>query len=140
MMRRRCSIIVLGLLGTLPCSAQAAERREAAPADQAMHWAFQPVRRPELPAVRDAAWVQNPIDAFVLAGLEARGLHPNPPATKEQLIRRVFYDLTGLPPAPEEVASFLADPSPMAYEALVDRLLASPGYGESQTRGAIATT
>jgi hypothetical protein len=98
------------------------------------HWAFQPVRRPSLPAVTDRAWAANPIDAFILARLEARGLRPNPQASKQELIRRVTYDLTGLPPTPAEVEAFLADPSATAYEALVERLLNSPHYGEKWGR------
>jgi cytochrome c553 len=102
-------------------------------ADRA-HWAFQPVRRPAPPAVRNRDWVANPIDAFVLARLERNGLAPNPPALKHELIRRLTYDLTGLPPTPREVEEFLADNSPRAYEDLVDRLLASPQYGEKWAR------
>jgi hypothetical protein len=98
------------------------------------HWAFQPVRLPAVPAVADRAWVANPVDAFVLARLEARGLLPNPPATRGELVRRVYYDLTGLPPRPAEVDAFLADTSPRAYENLIDRLLASPRYGEQWGR------
>ncbi len=98
------------------------------------HWAFQPVHRPAVPKVADAAWVANPIDAFILAKLEAKGLRPNPPASKTELIRRVTYDLTGLPPSPEEVDTFVADGSPAAYERLVDRLLASSRYGEKWGR------
>lgn len=98
------------------------------------HWAFQPLRRPAVPPVTDRAWPKNPIDAFILAGLEATGIAPNPPATKRELIRRVYYDLTGLPPAPAEVEAFAADPSPTAYAALVDRLLGSPHYGEKWGR------
>ncbi|MBX6312891.1 MAG: DUF1553 domain-containing protein [Isosphaeraceae bacterium] len=98
------------------------------------HWAFQPVRRPPVPAVKDQAWMSNPIDAFILAGLEAKGLRPNPPAARHELIRRAYYDLIGLPPTPEEVAAFVADKSPNAYEALIDRLLASPRYGEKWGR------
>jgi hypothetical protein len=98
------------------------------------HWAFQPVKRPPAPAVKNRDWVVNPIDTFILAGLEAKGLSPNRPATKRELIRRAYYDLTGLPPTPQEVAAFLADPSPRAYEALVDRLLESPHYGEKWGR------
>jgi hypothetical protein len=94
------------------------------------HWAFRPVRNPPLPAVRDSAWVRNPIDRFVLAGLETRGLGPAPPADRRTLIRRVSFDLLGLPPAPDEVDAFVNDPRPDAYERLVDRLLASPHYGE----------
>ena len=78
----------------------------------------------------DAAWMRTPIDAFILAGLKASKLRPSPPASRATLIRRVTFDLTGLPPAPEAVDAFLADSDPMAYEKLVDRLLASPQYGE----------
>jgi hypothetical protein len=98
------------------------------------HWAFQPVRRPLPPEVKNPAWVANPIDAFVLARLEGNGLRPNAPASRRELIRRVHYDLTGLPPSPEEVEAFAADPSPCAYEQLVERLLASPHYGENWGR------
>jgi mono/diheme cytochrome c family protein len=94
------------------------------------HWAFEKPQRPQLPAVRNPAWVRNGIDAFVLARLEKEGLAPAPEATKETLIRRVTLDLTGLPPTPEEVDAFLKDDSAGAYEKVVDRLLASPHYGE----------
>src|SRR5579871_2582185 len=97
-------------------------------------WALQPVRKPTLPKVKNAAWVRNPIDAFVLAKLEAKGMQPAPPAGKRELIRRVTFDLVGLPPTPEEIAAFMADTSPDAYEKLVDRLLASPRYGERWAR------
>ncbi len=102
-------------------------------ADRA-HWAFQPVKRPAAPAVKNAAWATNPIDAFILAKLEAKGLKPNPPASKRELIRRVTYDVTGLPPSPQEVEAFVNDADPAAYEKLVDRLLASPHYGEQWGR------
>jgi mono/diheme cytochrome c family protein len=98
------------------------------------HWAFQPVQRSAVPVVKNAQWVRNPIDAFILSKLEEKGLRPNPPATKRELIRRVTYDLTGLPPTPQEVEAFAADASPHAYEALVDRLLNSPHYGEQWGR------
>ena len=93
-------------------------------------WSFQPVRRPAVPVVKNAAWVKNPIDAFILAKLEAKGLAPSRPADRRTLIRRVSFDLIGLPPSPEEVEAFVSDPSPNAYEKVVDRLLASPRYGE----------
>ena len=93
-------------------------------------WAFQPVRRPALPdTVRDP-WVQTPVDAFVLAELNARGLKPIERADRRMLIRRVTFDLLGLPPTPEEVEAFVQDPSPDAFEKVVERLLASPRYGE----------
>ena len=86
--------------------------------------------RPDLPSVKDATWCRNPIDYFVLARLEKEGLKPSPEASKEMLIRRVSLDLIGLPPTPQEVDAFLADHSPQAYEKVVDRLLASPHFGE----------
>jgi mono/diheme cytochrome c family protein len=99
-------------------------------AAQRKFWSFQPVKRSAIPSVKNAAWVKNPIDAFLLARLEAKGLKPAPPADKRTLIRRATFDLTGLPPTPAEVKAFLADKSPDAYPKLVDRLLASPRYGE----------
>ncbi len=94
------------------------------------HWAFITPEQPEVPNVNQPDWVRNPIDRFVLSGLENKGLAPSPEADKETLIRRVSFDLTGLPPTLEEVDAFLADDSPDAYERVVDRLLASPAYGE----------
>ncbi len=98
------------------------------------HWAFQPVKKPVVPVVKNNAQVANPIDAFIIARLEAKGLAANPPADKRALVRRVYYDLTGLPPSPREVEAFVADQSPRAWENLVDRLLASPHYGEQWGR------
>jgi hypothetical protein len=106
-----------------------------------VHWAFEKPQRPKLPALKNPSplageggvrglWVRNGIDAFVLARLEKEGLAPSPEATKETLIRRVTLDLTGLPPTLDEVAAFLEDSSPTAYEKVVERLLASPRYGE----------
>ncbi|MFG0319615.1 MAG: DUF1553 domain-containing protein [Planctomycetota bacterium JB042] len=97
-------------------------------------WRYGPVVRPALPAVRDEAWVRNPIDAFVLARLEAASAPPAPPADPATLLRRVTFDLTGLPPTPDEVRAFVADPSDAAYEAAIERLLASPRYGERWAR------
>lgn len=94
------------------------------------HWAFQPVRAFEPPPVKNGAWVRTPIDQFIVAKLEEAGIQPAPPADKRALIRRATYDLTGLPPTFEEVEAFLADESPDAFERVVDRLLASPRYGE----------
>jgi hypothetical protein len=94
------------------------------------HWAFQPVQRPPVPAVRQSAWVRSPVDAFVLAALEAKGLGPSPEADRSTFLRRVSYDLHGLPPTPAEQEAFLNDAAPGAYEGLVDRLLASPRFGE----------
>jgi hypothetical protein len=94
------------------------------------YWAFQPIRKPPVPRVRDAAWPLNDVDRFILSRLEARGLVPVEPADKPTLLRRATFDLTGLPPTPEEIAAFLADDSPAAFARVVDRLLASPAYGE----------
>ena len=94
------------------------------------HWAFIVPLRPAIPALQNTSWVRNPIDAFVLARLESEGLAPSAEADKTTLIRRVTLDLTGLPPTPAEVEAFGADDSPAAYERVVDRLLASPRYGE----------
>lgn len=94
------------------------------------HWSFVSPRRPAPPTVENAKWPKTPLDRFVLARLEKERLAPSPEAAKETLIRRVTLDLTGLPPTLEEVAAFLADESPHAYEKVVDRLLASPRYGE----------
>jgi hypothetical protein len=119
------------LVGTLTVARAAARSpRPGANANEAAHWSLTPVTRPAAPAVRDPAWARNPIDAFVLAKLEEKGLAPSPAADARTLIRRVTFDLTGLPPTPEEVGAFLADASPDAYERLVDRLLASPAHGE----------
>lgn len=98
------------------------------------YWAYQPIRRPEVPQVRSSNWVKNPVDAFVMQKLEAAKLKPSSPADKVALLRRVTYDLTGLPPTLAEVDAFLKDPSPQAYERVIDRLLDSPQYGEKHGR------
>ncbi len=106
---------------------------EGAPYDR--HWAFVAPTRPALPRVSDEkGWIRNPIDAFVLAKMRDAGLTPSPQADRRTLIRRVSLDLIGLPPTPEEVHAFLSDQRPDAYERLVDRLLASPHYGERWAR------
>ena len=97
------------------------------------HWAFVPPQRPALPGVTAPEWVANPIDAFILARLEQEGLAPAEPADRERLLRRVTFDLTGLPPTIDEIDAFLADESANAYERVVDRLLASAHYGERMT-------
>ena len=94
------------------------------------HWAFTSPERPTPPEVKQADWVRNDIDRFVLAKIEAVGLAPSPEALRSTLIRRLHADLVGLPPTPAEVDAFVADADPLAYEKLVDRLLASPHYGE----------
>lgn len=93
-------------------------------------WSFQPVREPAIPAVQDASWPTTPIDCFILAALEKAGLHPVADADKRTLLRRATMDLTGLPPTMEELEEFQKDTSPKAFEKVVDRLLASPRYGE----------
>lgn len=98
------------------------------------HWAFRPVARPALPEVHDATWLSNPLDAFVLAELERADLRPAQLAGRATLLRRLYLDLIGLPPTPEEQTRFLADSSPNAYERLVDHLLARPEYGERWAR------
>ena len=98
------------------------------------HWAFKPVTKPAPPLAKNEAWVKNDVDRFIIAKLEENGLTPNEPADKRTLIRRVYYDLIGLPPTPEEVNAFLADNSPQAFEKVVDNLLASPRYGERWAR------
>ncbi|MBM3801890.1 MAG: DUF1553 domain-containing protein [Acidimicrobiia bacterium] len=98
--------------------------------EQGRHWSFEPPHRPSVPQVRNSSWVKNPVDAFVLERLERERMQPSPEAAPATLIRRLSLDLTGLPPSPKELAEFLADRRPDAYERLVDRLLASPQYGE----------
>ncbi len=98
------------------------------------HWAFQPLRAPAPPAVKDQSWPRGDIDRFILSRLEEKELPPAPPAASAALLRRAYYDLTGLPPTPAEVDAFLADPSPTAYAQVIDRLLASPHYGERWAR------
>ena len=94
------------------------------------HWSFKPILKPAIPSVRESDRVANPIDAFVLSMLENQGMKLSPPADRRTLIRRAYYDLIGLPPGPEEVQAFLDDTSPDAFAKVVDRLLASPRYGE----------
>src|SRR5262245_36010820 len=102
--------------------------------EQLSHWAYKKVQKPAVPAVQQRAWVKTPVDAFILAKLENKGLKPASRADKLTLLRRATFDLTGLPPTPEEVNAFLADKSPRAFEKVVDRLLASPHYGEKWAR------
>ena len=93
------------------------------------HWAFQPVKSPQLPNGK-----ANPIDALIVPKLSAAKLVPIPPASPRELVRRAYYDLTELPPSPAEIDAFMADKSPKAWERLIDRLLASPRYGEKWVR------
>ncbi|HEX4148716.1 MAG TPA: PSD1 and planctomycete cytochrome C domain-containing protein, partial [Pirellulales bacterium] len=102
--------------------------------DRSEHWAFQRVRHPDVPQVRDPQWCATPVDRFILARLESGSLKPSPPADRRTLLRRLTFDLTGLPPKPEEIDAFVADPAPDAVVKVVDRLLASPQYGERWAR------
>jgi len=104
------------------------------PARKSNHWAYQPVKAPAEPVVKNKDWVKTPIDAFILAPLEAKGLTPSPAADRAAFVRRATLDAWGVIPTPEEVAAFVSDSSGNAYEKLVDRLLASPKYGERQAR------
>ena len=102
--------------------------------DSSTHWSFQPIRRPRPPEVSRESWVRNPIDRFILARIENKGLTPSPEAERTTLIRRLYIDLVGLLPAPEEVDAFVNDDRPDAYEQLVDQVLDSPHYGERWAR------
>jgi hypothetical protein len=124
----RCRTLILACLClVLPSRARPADEPRKAGPDW---WSLQPVRRPTAPAVTDATWGRNPIDAFVLAGLEARGLAPALAADRATLVRRATLDLTGLPPTAAEIDAFVNDPAPDAWEKVIERLLASPHYGE----------
>src|SRR5262245_9001408 len=125
-MRHVCVFVGLCLVVS---GAYFAETRDFTPAEKGF-WSFQPVAKPAISSVKDKQWVKNPVDAFVLARLEAKQLQPNKPADKLTLLRRVTIDLTGLPPSQTDIQAFLNDNSPQAYEKVVDRLLASPAYGE----------
>jgi mono/diheme cytochrome c family protein len=121
-----------------PYDAPLVERPAAAaarsPALDRDFWSFRPLQLPNPPAVQSAEWIRTPVDRFILAELEAHGLAAAGPADRRTLIRRVYFDLIGLPPTPDEVDAFVANPDPSAYERLVDALLASPHYGERWAR------
>lgn len=117
-------------LDLTPAEKDILKRWVAQGAEWSDHWAFLPIRRPALPVVTNTAWIQTPLDRFVLSRLEHAGLEPSKPAAPGRMLRRVALDLTGLPPSPGEVEAFEKDPSSDAYERAVDRLLASPAYGE----------
>ena len=127
-------VAILGTLLPAPASPPVAgvedkEYREA----ERQHWSFLKPIRPEVPTFSesaDRAWIQNEVDSFILASLKMHGLRPAPEADRQTLVRRLYFDLTGLPPSPGEVSEFVADRSDDAYEKLIDRLLASPLYGE----------
>ena len=120
--------LVLAMVASLATAGSLADEPNAS--DEQQHWAFRPVTQGEVPKVRQAQRVQSPVDAFLLARLEERQLQFAPEATRREQIRRLKFDLTGLPPTPTEITEYLHDPAPDAYEQLVERLLASPQYGE----------
>ena len=120
-----CTTVALTLAATPVVSREPADRNTGME-----HWAFQPVVRPAIPAVRKVAWVRNPIDAFVLARLEPHGWHPAPSASPGVLLRRLYLDLIGLPPTRAEQRAVPADPDPERFDRLVEGLIGQPGYGE----------
>jgi len=128
------TLVAVGVVSLLAGPATESKPSKSFTEPQKRWWAFQPVRQTQQPAVKNRAWVSNEIDAFVLAKLEEKGLKPNPPADKATLLRRASLDLIGMPPTPEELQAFLNDRSPQAFEKVVDRLLASPRYGERWAR------
>ncbi len=130
--RLACAVLLVIVCETCP-ALSAPPQRASEPTwtdAQRTYWAFVPPKRPEVPKVQGRAWVRNPIDAFILSQVEAMGLAPAPEADRATLIRRLRFDLTGLPPTFEEVEAFVNDPRADAYERLVDSLLKSPEYGE----------
>ncbi|MEW6304968.1 MAG: DUF1549 and DUF1553 domain-containing protein [Verrucomicrobiota bacterium] len=134
----KTSPLIVALLWLLPdasspSAAQSAAAAESTP-DEAAHWAFRAPQAVPVPAVKQTAWTRNPIDSFILARLEAEGIEPSPEADRATLIRRLSLDLLGLPPTPAEVEAFERDATPRAYENLVERLLASPHFGEQWAR------
>jgi hypothetical protein len=131
LLRTLCPAIVYRMATTLMLLCCAVTPAAAADApNPAPHWAFQPVRPQTPPVVHNTTWPLNDVDRFILAKLEQAGLSPAPGADRRTLIRRATFDLIGLPPTPEEVKAFVDDPAPDAYEKLIERLLASPHYGE----------
>ena len=123
-------ILTLTMASEPPTQSDGFAPPESFTSEQRSHWAYQPLKIIEPPRVKAVGWVRNPIDRFILAVLEEVDWSPAPDAERVALIRRVTFDLTGLPPSPEDTAAFLGDHRPDAYERLVDRLLASPRYGE----------
>jgi hypothetical protein len=128
-LRLLIGLCVLGSCGAIAAADEAPATSVASKKTPDL-WSLAPVIRPSAPEVKNAGWIRSPIDRFILARLEAKGWTPAPPVAKARLIRRAYFDLWGLPPEPEAVAAFVADPSTDAYERLIDHLLASPHYGE----------
>jgi hypothetical protein len=117
------SAVLLSWTLILACPLRAQDRPEN-------WWSFRPLARPSIPSVKDKSWIRTPVDSFILAKLESKGLRPSLAADRAALIRRATYDLHGLPPTPEEIGGFITDSAPDAYEKVIDRLLNSPRYGE----------
>jgi hypothetical protein len=129
--RRWCRVLALLLTLAATLLPMAAPADEPGVSDEARQfWAFQPVKHCEPPGVQDKTWPRNAVDQFILGKLEMAGLHPAPAATKAELIRRVYFDVIGLPPSVDEIQAFLQDESSDAYERLVDRVLNDSHYGE----------
>jgi hypothetical protein len=120
----------IGMGAPMPHGVEHDAGRGAEKRDASQHWAFQPIHPITPPAVKQSAWLKTPLDRLILAKLEGRGLAPSPPADRRTLIRRAYFDLVGLPPSAEEVEAFVADQAPDAFDRVIDRLLASPRYGE----------
>jgi hypothetical protein len=132
---RTAALVAAWALGASLCVAEPREDKAAANVEAGKRfWAFQPPRRHDAPAVRNSGWAQQPLDRFILARLEQAGLDPTPPADRPTWIRRVTFDLIGLPPTSEEVEAFVYDPAPDAFAKVIERLLASPHYGERWAR------
>ncbi len=126
----RISCVLAAMLCCLTFARAAEPAANIGGADPRKHWAFQPVQKPTPPQLKNSKWVKSPVDAFIFAKLDERKWKPAPPASRAEWIRRVYFDLTGLPPSPEEVEAFVNDPSPDAEERVVDQLLDSKHYGE----------
>ena len=130
----RIGVIILTALITCATAHAARDDRRRIPDAQSHGWAWQPIRAQTPPTVSNRGWVHDPIDQFILAKLDQASLSPAAPADRRALIRRATFDLTGLPPTPREVEDFVADSSPDAFTNVVDRLLASPHFGECWAR------
>lgn len=129
--RRPALVLVACLLAwQTPLAGRVLAEGDSAASSITEWWSLRKLVQPPVPTVKDCSWVRTPIDTFILSVLEAKGLRPSPPADKRTLLRRVTYDLHGLPPTPDEIDDFLRDTTPNAYDKLIDRLLASPRYGE----------
>ena len=133
----RCLILIAATLcpvRSLFSDSDETTKSSHGPADSQVHWAFSPIKSIQTPPVNTPSWLKNEIDSFILANLEKHDVFPSPEAERATLIRRVYLDLTGLPPEPADVDSFVKDQHPDAFERLVDQLLASPRYGERWSR------